>query len=1287
MAQLDARVHAKIDGTTWTDISDDVLFEDKVNIRVGAGNQGGRIDTGSLTFRLRNDDGQWTPGNPVSVHYPEWGQGTPVRASVYAGGVALLLEDTLTSSSSGAAVTADTAALDITGDIDVRIELALWNPSHPQTGTQPFNIGTELIGKLGLSGQKSWMMSLEGGHLRLEWSTTGSNTVEAVATVPLRQPGSNPRMALRATLDVDNGLGGYTATFYRADAIDSESWEVVGEPVVTTSGTTSIFSSTTDLKIGKASPFLFRPLPFGSFYKAEVRNGIDGTVVADPDFTAQTSGTSSFADSAGRTWTLSGTAEITDRKTRFVGEVASLEPGREQKNFRFVDIEAAGIMRRLTANDEKLKSAVYRDLTAPRRTSIVAYWPMEDGEESDSFSSPLSGSQPAVKSSTGIELAAYTTWAASSPIPTFTTGQMVASMPSYAPTGETAVRFFLAVPSGGVAATQNLLTIETTGSAKRWTIDVDTTGNLRVRAYDVTGATVYDSAFGTFELNGKRRMITFDFEEVGFTDTNYRLIATNVDGPEVGQISATVASHLFGRMNSIKLGGFGDLQGTAIGQLSVGNTLDAYTGSLESTKNWFAETGWERVARLCAEEGIEIDMGGVSAAPQGGQGESDLLTLLRDAAATEQALLGESRYALGLFYRTPDSLSSQDPAFSVAYDGGELVTPFSPVFDDSELVNDFTAERRDGGFTRFRQTEGRKSVSDFPDGVGPYEGADTYNTAYEWQTGDLAGWAVHLGTFEGARFSGMRVRLEKNLALVDDFCRAYIGDAVGVSGCPLDLATTSDIKLRVEGYKETFDQFQWEIDFVMSPGEPWDTGFAGADDTVFDAEQFAWADTEASELAEALTSAETEVDILTTAGPRWTSDPFDSPYDLRTGGEIVRVQAPGGLVNDNAFFDAGITGWTAVGSTLAHETGIVCPHPAAVGSLAVTPDGVTAVVGARSTHTAVGTINPGGVYTASAWLFSGTASSDVRVVVDWYDSSDSLLSSSTGSAAALAAGEWTFVSQELTAPASASRAAVRVYCGGTPAASAVTYCWAVRITRVKASTVHDSFGRTATDSWGSADSSQAWTNTGGAAADYDVLSGYGRHIITAANSSRYSTIAAPHADFDLYCDVTTAALSTGASQYAYAVARFADTSNLYMARIEFTTASAVTLTVSKTVAGVTTTLGTYATGLTHVAGTYVRVRFQGYGTALKAKAWRTTTGEPHAWGVEASDSSLTAAGSIGVRSRRETGNTNANADIRFDNFDLITPQTFVVERSVNAVGKTQAAGESIGLAFPAVPGI
>ncbi|MGH9858302.1 MAG: DUF5005 domain-containing protein, partial [Acidobacteriota bacterium] len=96
-------------------------------------------------------------------------------------------------------------------------------------------------------------------------------------------------------------------TFYTAPTI-AGTWTQLGSTVVT-AGTTSIFSGTAQLEVGSVASGIesFQ----GSMFKIEVRNGINGTVVANPDFTVQAVDDREFADAAGRTWLMIDGAAIT----------------------------------------------------------------------------------------------------------------------------------------------------------------------------------------------------------------------------------------------------------------------------------------------------------------------------------------------------------------------------------------------------------------------------------------------------------------------------------------------------------------------------------------------------------------------------------------------------------------------------------------------------------------------------------------------------------------------------------------------------------------------------------------------------------------------------------------------------------------------------------------------------------------------------------------------------------------------------------------------------------------
>jgi hypothetical protein len=191
----------------------------------------------------------------------------------------------------------DVAALDVTGDIDIRVRVAMndWTPA----------VTAALVSKFAASGNYSFELRIQAttGLPILDWSANGTATNATPATTaPTVSDGQ--AIWLRATLDVDNGAGGKAVTFYTA--ADSEtvptSWTQLGT-TVTTAGTTSIFAGTQFLGLGIRSTDTF-PLA-GRLHRVQILNGIGGTVVADyrSDVPA-----ARYVDGYGNTWTVNGTA-------------------------------------------------------------------------------------------------------------------------------------------------------------------------------------------------------------------------------------------------------------------------------------------------------------------------------------------------------------------------------------------------------------------------------------------------------------------------------------------------------------------------------------------------------------------------------------------------------------------------------------------------------------------------------------------------------------------------------------------------------------------------------------------------------------------------------------------------------------------------------------------------------------------------------------------------------------------------------------------------------------------
>lgn len=206
-----------------------------------------------------------------------------------------------------------------------------------------------------------------------------------------------------------------------------------------------------------------------------------------------------------------------------------------------------------------------------------------------------------------------------------------------------------------------------------------------------------------------------------------------------------------------------------------------------------------------------------------------------------------------------------------------------------------------------------------------------------------------------------------------------------------------------------------------------------------------------------------------------------------------------------------------------------------------------------------------------------------------------------------------------------------------------------------------------------------------AAALAAVYEGRGLVSLTSINVSRYSLITAPSADVDLTATVSTDMLAISGSHLPSLVARYADTGNMYLARLDLTGTQTVLLTIRKRVAATETSLIQFNTDLTHAANRRFGVRFQLVGTTLRAKAWYAGQAEPPDWQLVTTDTSFSAAGQIGMRSILSSLNTNTlPVTVSWGDFSVAGPQQFTVTRAVNGIVKSQSSGEDVRLAVPTI---
>jgi hypothetical protein len=189
----------------------------------------------------------------------------------------------------------DSVNLRITGDIEIIAKIAsdVWT-----SGVQTF------ISKIGGAGQRGWYFGMEAGRPFLWWSPDGTAVVSIFATsIPAYTNGQ--AKWLKATLDVDNGNGGHTATFYTSS--NGDTWTQLGNAIIK-SGATSIYGCTALVEIGSRT-WGTEDIFVGKVYEVIVKSGIDGKIVASPDFGMSfPSIVKTFSDAENNTWAINGNA-------------------------------------------------------------------------------------------------------------------------------------------------------------------------------------------------------------------------------------------------------------------------------------------------------------------------------------------------------------------------------------------------------------------------------------------------------------------------------------------------------------------------------------------------------------------------------------------------------------------------------------------------------------------------------------------------------------------------------------------------------------------------------------------------------------------------------------------------------------------------------------------------------------------------------------------------------------------------------------------------------------------
>lgn len=881
---------------TWNTVTSDVRQTADIAMRWGRDDEASAAAPNELGLLLNNAQskisptvfGRYSPRNPRSDLYGKINRNTPVRVRLGAADAHMVL----TGIEDSYATTPDTALLDITGDIDIRIDIEpeSWRPA-------------EVIGlarKYSTSGDhRSWLWHLNpAGTLTFYWSPDGTlaNRITVVSSAVPSTPG---RLALRVVLDVNNGAGGNTATFYTAPDIGG-SWTQLGSPSVQ-AGVTSIVASTAPVEVGRTNPSGITTAPLkGRVYAFQIY-GSTGLLRADADFTAQEPAVApTFTDSATRVWALSSMAHIDDLSIRMVGEITNLPVEWDVTgNDVWVPLKAKSVTRRLGQGAPALRSSLYRDLS--NNAEVVAYWSMEDASEATQLASGKAGHGPLVVEG-DVNVAAYSGFAGSEAVPTFgNIAHAFGNVPRY--TSQVRQRWSVVLrQSSSQPADRNLIYATCTGGVSTATLVLKADGSLRIVLQNQDGTNVVDSAAGVGDLRDKNALVWMMLEQSG-TSINWQLGAIMEGATSGAVLDGTLASHNYGRFTTIRVGAAGELSGAAIGHLNlISSTDDSGFWSTITTSliGWAGELSGDRQIRLCGEEGVPFVFLGDpdDTARMGKQGTSTLLALLNECADADMGVLDDHTRLLAKRYLTRASLYRQPVTLTLDYSAGEVAPPLSPTSDDQALRNDVTVVRDGGSSARSVQETGPNNVNDpmtDDDGVGRYDVSLTLNVESDSQLADQAGWRRALGTVDEDRYPSIRVNLGRDPQLTDDIRSLAPGSRVRITNPPAWLPGEAIDQL-AQGGTEILNTFRHEVELTCTPAAPWDVV------SVSDGSDEMRVDTGGSTTSGSFVAGTgTSLSVASTTGNLWTTAAANFPLEVMVSGVVLEVTAISGASSPQTF--------------------------------------------------------------------------------------------------------------------------------------------------------------------------------------------------------------------------------------------------------------------------------------------------------------------------------------------------------------------------------------------------
>lgn len=887
----------------WETLTSDVYNRQPVTIRWGAPNEGGKVEPTRLAQQWNNRSGRYSPRNPTSDLYGLLGRYTPLRFAVRS-----VLDDFDRTVANGMGSTPEGYAWSTftvggsANDFDVAAGVATMvvdgAAEHRSAwlATENF-LDVELAVTVTPSAVNITGGSIEPGNLILRAQSVNLyylaraviTTAEAVQ-IKLMHEDTGVTTEL-ATANVD-GLT-YTGQALRVKA--AVEGEVLRAKVWDPAGPEPLH--------WQVSVWDNRITDYGGI---GVRNGA-------------ASGNSNVPV----TFTLD---DFEARIPLAHVELSKLPPRADVSQVdRFVPVEGYGIRRRLGQGKTPLRAAPYRYIIAAEPT---VFWPLDEGKD-------VTDPRPAVGA--GSTIASYEEILNSIQ---FGAGELASWLPPVLKV--TGSDFVLEFMFGAAPIPSSSVAIDVVRRAQGADDDAAFASVQFVRAAEnslgtqasyfiigewAAGVPVISLLYLQHGAGGGTLDTGSDEEAAAFWDFqphHWRIEATEngadidvtayLDG--VAIMSGTHSGYGLKAPRSMAVDG-SEVQETHLGYFALWtDDIPAAADVSDAVTGHRGEVAADRIERLCGEQGVPVVIVGDPAAsePMGPQATKAFPALLEECEAADHGVLHEPRNAPGFVYRTRASLYNQPERITIPF--GDL-TPFESVEDDQQARNDITVTRERGGTARAILEEGRLSIQDPPDGIGPVDTSATLNVETDSVLEQHAGWLRHLFTWDESRYPAIPVSLTRlgrdDQAALRVAAAALPRDRLQITSPP-DWLTPDTIDQIVEGGEMTLQLTDWRAVYNCAPYGPYEiheveaTGNRGR------------VDTGGCVLAEAADDDDTELLATTTDGPPWrtTANGAQTPYDVDVDGERVTVEDVADVASDGFGRTVAAGGWGTADSGQAY---------------------------------------------------------------------------------------------------------------------------------------------------------------------------------------------------------------------------------------------------------------------------------------------------------------------------------------------------------------------------------